>query len=159
AGTAVLTGLLFALVPALKVSSRTPQAVLQEHSRGTVDSARHAWIRRGLVVAEIALAAVLLVGAGLLVRSFINLLDVDLGFNPNRAIAARLGFNRDPSREGLLTVTRELRRRVSELPGVEAAGVTDALPLDRNRSWNIFVPGQVYPNNNQRPGTFVYLVG
>ncbi len=158
AGTAVLTGLLFALVPALKISSRTPQAVLQEHSRGAVDSARHAWIRRGLVIAEIALAAVLLVGAGLLVRSFINLLDVDLGFNPNRAMAARIEFNRETSREELLTVTREVRRRVSELPGVEAAGVTDALPLDRNRSWNIYVPGQAYPNN-QRPGTFVYLVG
>ena len=63
---------------------------LQEQSRGSVDSARHAWVRRSLVVAEIALAAVLLVGAGLLVRSFIQLLDVQLGFEPTRAVAARI---------------------------------------------------------------------
>ena len=49
-------------------------------------------------------------------------------------------------------------RRVSGLPGVEAAGLTDALPLDRNRTWNIYVDGHQYPNN-QRPGTFVYIVG
>ena len=155
---AVLTGLLFAMVPALKVSARAPQSVLQEHSRGAVDSARHAWIRRGLVVAEIALAAVLLVGAGLLARSFLNLLEVDLGFEPTRAMAARIEFQRQTTREELLTLTRELRRRVSELPGVEAAGLTDALPLDRNRSWGISVPGQVYPVG-QRPATFVYVVG
>jgi len=155
---ALVTGLLFAMVPALKVSSRTPQAVLQEHGRGAIDSARHAWIRRVLVVAEIALAAVLLVGAGLLARSFLNLLDVDLGFEPTRAVAARLEFQRETTREELLTLTRELTRRVAELPGVESAGLTDALPLDRNRSWGIYVPGQVYPNN-QRPATFVYVVG
>ena len=155
---AILTGLLFATVPALKISARTPQGVLQEHSRGSVDSARHAWIRRGLVVAEIALAAVLLVGAGLMGRSFLHLLDVDLGFKPSRALAARIEFQREATREELLTLTREVRRRVSELPGVEAAGLTDALPLDRNRSWGIWVPGQTYPNN-QRPVTFVYVVG
>jgi predicted permease len=155
---AVLTGVLFAMVPALKVSARTPQGVLQEHSRGAVDSARHAWVRRGLVVAEIALAAVLLVGAGLLARSFINLMDVDLGFEPTRAVAARVEFQRQTTREELLTLTRELTRRVSQIPGIEGAGLTDALPLDRNRSWGIWVPGQVYPNN-QRPGTFVYVVG
>jgi predicted permease len=158
AAIAVLTGLLFALVPALKVSARAPQAALQEQTRGSVDSARHAWLRRSLVVAEIALAAVLLVGAGLLARSFLQLLDVDLGFEPARAMAARMEFNRETKFEELVVITRELTRRVSELPGVEAAGLTDALPLDRNRSWNIYVLGRDYPNN-QRPGTFVYVVG
>ena len=136
----------------------TPQDVLQEQGRGAVDSARQTFVRNGLVVAEIALAAVLLVGAGLLSRSFIRLLDVDLGFSPNRVVAARLEFQSGPDLQQVVALTRELTRRVSELPGVEATGVTDALPLDRNRSWNIGVPGQTYANN-QRPGTFLYVVG
>ena len=155
---AVLTGLLFAAVPALKISARSPQGVLQEHSRGALDSARHAWVRRGLVVSEIALAAVLLVGAGLLARSFVRLMDVDLGFQPMRAIAARIEMPPGLTPEQQRTLHREMVQRVSDLPGVEAAGLTDALPLDRNRSWMVWVPGQSYPNN-QLPGTFVYVVG
>ena len=155
---ALVTGVIFAMVPALKVSARTPQAVLQEHSRGAVDSARHAWIRRGLVVSEVALAAVLLVGAGLLMRSFIQLLDVQLGFEPSHAVAARVELQGQVPRDQQVAVGRELVRRVSELPGVDAAGLTDALPLDRNRTWNIYVNGQSYPNN-QTPLTFVYVVG
>jgi predicted permease len=152
------TGLLFATVPAMKVSARAPQAALQEQSRGSVDSARHAWVRRGLVVAEIALAAVLLVGAGLLVRSFIQLLDVQLGFEPSRALAARIELQGQIPPEQQMALRSELVRRVSALPGVEATGLTDALPLDRNRTWNIYVDGHQYPNN-QRPLTFVYVVG
>jgi predicted permease len=155
---ALATGVLFAMVPALKVSARSPQSVLQEQGRGAADSARHAWIRRSLVVAEIALAAVLLVGAGLLVRSFIQLLDVQLGFEPARAIAARIELQGDVPRDQQARIGAEVVRRVSQLPGVEAAGLTDALPLDRNRTWIIFVPGQAYANN-QRPLTFVYVVG
>ena len=157
-GVALVTGLVAAVVPALRMSARTPQDVLQEQGRGAVDSARQTFVRNGLVVAEIALAAILLVGAGLLSRSFIRLLDVDLGFSPHRVVAARLEFQSGPDRQQVVALTRELTRRVSELPGVEATGVTDALPLDRNRSWNIGVPGQTYANN-QRPGTFLYVVG
>jgi predicted permease len=152
------TGLLFATVPALKISARTPQSALQEQNRGSVDSARHAWIRRSLVVAEIALAAVLLVGAGLLVRSFMQLLDVQLGFEPSRALAARIELQGQVPPEQQTALRAELVRRVSALPGVEATGLTDALPLDRNRTWNIYVEGHQYPNN-QRPLTFVYVVG
>jgi predicted permease len=157
-GVALMTGLVAAVVPAFRMSVRTPQDVLQEQGRGAVDSARQTFVRNGLVVAEIALAAVLLVGAGLLSRSFIRLLDVDLGFSPERVVAARLEFQGGPDRQQVVALTRELTRRVSELPGVEATGVTDALPLDRNRSWNVGVPGQTYANN-QRPGTFLYVVG
>ena len=158
AAVAVITGLLFATVPALKVSARAPQSALQEQSRGAVDSARHAGVRRALVVAEIALAAVLLVGAGLLGRSFIQLLEIDLGFTPAHALAARIETPSQTTPEQQLTLQREIARRVSALPGVEAAGLTDALPLDRNRSWGIWVPGVDYPDN-RRPGTFVYVVG
>jgi predicted permease len=155
---AIATALLFATVPALKVSARTPQGALQEHSRGSIDSVAHAWFRRALVVAEIALAAILLVGAGLLTRSFLNLLDVSLGFEPTHAIAARVELAADAPDAQVTVLTNELRRRVEAIPGVEAAGITDALPLDRNRTWGISVAGQGYPDN-QTPLAFVYVVG
>ena len=157
-GLAVLTGLLFAAVPAVRVSARAPQDALQEHGRGTVDSKRQALVRRGLVVAEIALAAVLLVGAGLLSQSFIRLISADPGFRPERVVSARIEFASRVTQQQVLAVTSELARRLRERPGVDAAGVTDALPLDRNRSWNVGVPGVQYPNN-LRPATFLYVVG
>jgi putative ABC transport system permease protein len=158
AALAVLTGLLFAAVPALRVSAHAPQDALQEHSRGTVDSKRQALLRRCLVVAEIALAAVLLVGAGLLSRSFIRLVSADPGFRSEQVIAARIEFASRTTQQEILTLAHELSRRLRALPGVDAAGLTDALPLDRNRSWNVAVPGVQYPNN-LRPGTFLYMVG
>jgi predicted lysophospholipase L1 biosynthesis ABC-type transport system permease subunit len=158
AGIACLTGILFALVPAIKLSAQGPQAALQEHSRGTVDSARHAWVRRGLVVSEIALAAMLLIGAGLLARSFVEVLAIELGFEPSRAVAARVELPSGSSLDERTTLTRELLRRVSALPGIEAAGMTDALPLDRNRTWVVGIPGVVYDQNNLMPFVFVYVV-
>jgi predicted permease len=157
AAVACVTGVLFAVVPALKVSAQSPQAALQEHSRGTVDSRRHAWFRKGLVIAEIALAGVLLVAAGLLTRSLVQILDVELGFDPSRAIAARLDLPQTATPEQVSQLAREAVRRVSALPGVEAAGLTDALPLERNRTWNLLVPGKVY-QPGEMPLVFVYVV-
>ena len=157
AAIACLTGVAFATAPALKVSAQSPQLVLQEHSRGTVDSKRHAWFRKGLVIAEIAMAGVLLVAAGLLTRSLVQILDVELGFEPSRAIAARLDLPQTATPEQVQTLRREVLRRVSALPGVEAAGLTDALPLERNRTWNILVPGKVY-GPGEMPIAFVYVV-
>jgi predicted permease len=158
AAIACLTGVLFATVPALKVSAHSPQMVLQEHSRGTVDSKRHAWLRKGLVITEIAIAGVLLVAAGLLTRSLVQILDVELGFEPSRAIAARLDLPQTATPEQTASLRREAVRRVSTLPGVEAAGLTDALPLERNRTWNIARPGKVY-GPGEMPLVFVYVVG
>jgi predicted permease len=157
AALACVTGVLFAAVPALKVSAQPPQTGLQEHSRGAVDSARHSWIRRGLVVGEVALACVLLAGAGLLARSFVELLDVELGFEPSRAIATRIDFPIGSTSEQRTTIGREMLRRVTALPGSEAAGLTDALPLERNRTWGIGVPGRIY-GPGELPVVFVYVV-
>ena len=157
AAIACITGVLFATVPALKVSAQSPQLALQEHSRGAVDSRRHAWFRKGLVIAEIAMAGVLLVAAGLLTRSLVQILAVQLGFEPSRAIAARLDLPTTASPEQVANLGREVVRRVSSLPGVEAAGLTDALPLERNRTWNIIIPGKVY-KPGEMPLVFVYVV-
>ncbi len=115
-------------------------------------------VRSTLVVVEVALASVLLVGAGLLLRSFVHILDVDLGFQPSRATAVRLEVSSqldDNARRARLFAAA---RRAAQVPGVEATGLTDALPLDRNRTWGIGVPGQTYPTASTRCA-FIYITG
>src|SRR5581483_690482 len=90
---ALASGVLFGLLPALRVSARSLREGLQDGGRGSSGGKRNAWIRDGLVVAELAFACILLVGAGLLMRSFLRVLDVNLGFQPERAAALRI----DPS--------------------------------------------------------------
>lgn len=155
---AVLTGIGFGLTPALRVSALSLYSALKENSRGTSEGRGHGWIRRALVVCEVALACMLLAGAGLLIRSFTRVLDVDLGFQPRSAVALRI----DPSSQYSTQVLRntyfdEALRRVGSAPGVEAAGLTDALPLGRNRSWGISVKGQVF-SPGQNPDVFVRII-
>ena len=158
AAVAVVTGLLFATVPALKVSGRAPQHALQEHSRGSIDHVGHAWVRPSLVIMEIAMAALLLVGAGLLGRSFMQLVQVDLGFQPARAVATRLDTMWEMTPDQRTTLYGELARRAAALPGVEAVGLTDALPLDRDRTWGVLVPGRRY-EKRPPPLAFAYVAG
>jgi predicted permease len=92
-----------------------------------------------------AFACVLLVGAGLLIRSLIRVLDVDMGFEPARAATIRVDpDSRYATREQRDAYLDEVLRRVKEIPGVEAAGITDALPLGRNRTWGARAKGVVY---------------
>src|SRR6185436_6153224 len=98
-----------------------------------------------LVISEIAVACVLLVGAGLLIQSFSRLMSVNLGFTPRQAIAWRV----DPTRSfGVLAEANRyydrLVEQVSALPGVESVGLTDTLPLGRNRTWGAGAKGVSY---------------
>lgn len=152
-----VTGVAGAVVPAWRLSAQSPQTALTEQGRGTVDSAAQGRIRRVLVVTEVALALVLLVGAGLLARSFVQLLNVELGFEPAAATAARIEMPtglRGPQRRALV---RTLLDRVTVMPGVQAAGLTDALPLDRNRTWGVTRPGVSY-KPGEAPNAYVYVV-
>ncbi len=158
AGVSLAAGVLFAIAPAWRASQLAPIGTLQEHSRGSIDSARHARTRRALVVAEIGMAAVLLITAGLLGRSFVQLLQVDLGFQPAGAIASRLDVTWATSPEQRIALYQEVSRRAAALPNVETVGLTDALPLDRDRTWNVGVPGQRY-DRTPMPLAFVYVVG
>ena len=164
AAVAVVSGLAFGAVPALRVTARPPQEALRAQGRGTTDGRQHARVRSALVVVEVALASVLLVGSGLLLRSFLQILDVDLGFRPAQASAMRIDvrgqFNieaRDVRRARAARLAAAVRR-ISDLHGVEAAALTDALPLDRDRSWGVGVPGKVYAQG-ESPSTFVYVTG
>ena len=102
-------------------------------------------MRAALVVSEVALACVLLVGAGLLLRSFLRVLDVDLGFEPSHAYAMKIDFDDGGKAVRRGAILEEMLRRVRALPGIEAAGISDKLPLDRNRSW------ELWPRENRIP--------
>jgi predicted permease len=156
--TAVLTGLIFGLVPALHIPSSGLHNALKDTSRGSTAAKGHAWVRSMLVVSEIAFACVLLVGAGLLIRSFLRVLDVNLGFQPERAVAVRV----DPSQQYKTQAQvngyfDEVLRRARDIPGISAAGLTDALPLGRNRSWGVSAKGHTN-KEGQNPEAFVRIV-
>ncbi len=98
AGVAIVTGIVFGLAPGLLAGrSAALHAALKDASRGSTESGQHQRVRQVLVVSEIALACVLLVGAGLLIRSLIQVLDVDMGFQPSRSATIRV----DPERQGM----------------------------------------------------------
>ena len=129
-GTAVLTGVLFGLSPAIGASrSDAGDALRESRSRGT-RSRRSA--RRLLVAGEVAVSLVLLVGAGLLFRSFLELRSIDPGFDPEGVIlgAVNLSSQAYPENEDRIRYFETLLDRLKETPGVQAVGVTSTLPMD-----------------------------
>jgi predicted permease len=130
---AVVTGLTLGLAPVWQVSVLRLNASLGQ--RGSGGSQEQNWLRGTLVVSEIAFACVLLVGAGLLVRSLMKVLDVHLGFRPQSAAAIRIDPNSQYSTNARqLAYLDDALRRVRGITGVEAAGLADALPLGKNRT-------------------------
>ncbi len=154
---AVLTGAAFGLAPGLKMSAGNLQETLKNAGSGASEGRKHEELRSALVISEIALACVLLVGAGLLLRSFLRILDVNLGFEPSRAAAISVDYNDggDAAKRG--AIWQEIIRRVEAIPGIETAGISDSLPLSRNRSWGIRAKGRTY-RKGELPGTFVFMI-
>ena len=142
---AIATGIVFGLAPALQLRGTALTSALNDAARGSTEGRQRAWIRNALVVAEVAFACVLVVGAGLLVRSLLRVLDVEMGFQPSRAMTIRVDpDSRYSTREQKITYFNEVLRQVKEIPGIEAAGITDALPLGRNRTWGAGAKGVTY---------------
>ncbi len=142
---ALVVGILVGIVPALQVASGGEAAAFNSTRRGMSANRRSTRLREGLVIAEVALACVLLVAGGLLLRSFQNVLDVDLGFEPAQVAVWQLNSNR--SFETLAEEAAyydQLVANVQAIPGVESVGLTDAVPLGRNRSWDLKAPGREY---------------
>ncbi len=145
----ILTGILFGLVPALQASNISQVASLREGSRGSGASRTQVRLSRWLVVSEIALSLILLVGAGLLLRSFWRLLEVQPGFSPHGIVTAQIWMPvpnnpaTDPYRppEKRAAFLREVVRRVGLIPGVEAVAVggTNSLPMGGGRNGFPFV--------------------
>jgi predicted permease len=135
AALSLLTGVVAGLAPALHVSRADVQETLKE-SGNSGSSARGTWLRSGLAVAEVAAALVLLVGAGLLVKSFLRLQRVETGLRPEGVLTMRVSLpeSRYDTPEKTSIFYREVLGRVSALPGVEAAGVINMLPLQLSGS-------------------------
>ena len=138
---ALATGIGFGLLPALRVTR------LETSNRGASSGREHTRIRSSLVIGEVALACMLLVGCGLLIRSFLRVLDVDIGFQPQNAMALRI----DPARRfeispQLDAYFGEILKRAGAAAGIEGAGLTDALPLGMNRGWGAGAKAKIlYP--------------
>jgi putative ABC transport system permease protein len=126
---AFFTGLLFGIIPALQASKANLNLALKESSRTTTGGRSR--LRNALVVAEIALSLMLLVGAGLMLKSFAKLQRSDFGFNPERVLTVQvlLPFPKYTEAAKRLQFLDQSLQRIEALPGVEAAGATNFLPL------------------------------
>ena len=162
---AIFSATIFGLVPGLRMASGNLYESLKDAGPGATASRKHERIRSVLVVSEVALACMLLVGAGLLLRSFMQVLNVDLGFQPERAAAIKVDYDASVpnDKDGKLTaqkqkvIFQQILARIGALPGVEAAGITDYLPLGQNRSWGLPFPKGVKPPEGL-DGPLVYVV-
>ena len=136
---AVVTGLLFGAAPAAQTTTASPFSALKEGGRGRTTGSMGRRVRGILVVAETALAFVLLVASGLLMRSFVKLLDIDTGFTATNVLTAGLPVSQEqyPDPVGLNAYLTSITAAVEAVPGVREAAVTSALPL---QGWGYGVP-------------------
>ena len=160
---AVVAATLFGLVPGLRMASGNLHESLKDSGPGSGQSRKQERLRSVLVSSEVALACMLLVGAGLLLRSFLHVLDVDLGFQPERAAAIQVEYDdsapTQPARVQKRTVIfQQTLARVAAIPGVEATGISDYLPLGHNRSWGMPWPKGVKRLDKMPAGPLVYVV-
>ena len=151
----IVSGVFFGLAPALQVGRLDLNHALKQEGRGSTASGERARTRRGLVITEFALSLVLMIAAGLLLRSFWDLLNVRLGFNPQSVITirTRLPYPNDTSIDKYATASQEapfvrgLIRRCTILPGVEQVAIGDpaSIPLDQaQRDLNLLESGQFF---------------
>ena len=130
-GLAVVTGILFGLVPAFQAAQLDIRESLNEEGRGGSGTVRHRSLRKALVIAEVGLALVLLVGAGLLLRSFSTLTRVSPGFDPENLLVVGMPLSPVTYADSALrtTTVERIAGRVRTLPGVRAAAITTTLPM------------------------------
>jgi len=131
AAITLLTGVIFGLVPALQASKPNLNEVMKDAGRGSTEGGQRQFIRGALVVLEVASALVLLVGAGLMIKSFWRLQKVDPGFNPDNALMASIALPRRkfPEADQQAAFYKQLIENVSTLPGVQAVGASNDIPL------------------------------
>ena len=154
---AIITAAAFGLAPGLKMSAGNLQEALKDAGSGVSEGRKHEGLRSALVISEIALACVLLVGAGLLLRSFLQILNVNLGFEPSHAAAISVDYDDGNDAAKRSAIWQEVVRRVAAIPGIETAGISDNLPLSRNRSWSISAKGRTY-SKGERPSPYVFII-
>ena len=139
----LITGVVFGFAPAWQVSRADVHESLKENARGSSGGMRNR-LRSLLIVAEVALSVVLLVGAGLLFRTFLQLQSVDTGFNEQRALTVRLSpsgtnFREDPQ---FMAYYKKVEGRLSAIPGVEAVGAINTIPLEKGPTFRFRIEGR-----------------
>jgi predicted permease len=152
-GASLLTGLLLGIAPALQSSRLDLNEALKEGGRTGTDGRGRKRVRSALVISEVALSLILLVGAGLLIKSFMKLSNTDPGFNLDHTLTASISLItvRYDTEEKIVDFYRRLVERVRPLPGVRSVGAVTPLPLsDNNTSFSFAVVGQPPPPPGQR---------
>lgn len=158
-GLSLITGVLFGLAPALRSARPDVQETLKEGGRGSAGGGNR--LQRGLVTAEVALSLVLLIAAGLTLKSIWYLDSVNLGFNPNHLLSFEVSLPSprylDPN--NAQSFYKELLARLRALPGVEAAGATDLMPLSGNdHEKEFYIAGRPKPQRKTAtPDAFFYM--
>jgi predicted permease len=159
----VVSGILFGLAPALRVAQPNLHLVLKDSDRGSA-GASAMWgrgnnLRRLLVVTELAISVVVLIVAGLLLRSFIRLQNVSPGFNPHNVLTMELTMSSDKYKDPAVVraTYRQLWERLERLPGVTAAGGNSSLPFSEMLAWGpitvegrVLSPGETFINADER---------
>src|SRR5258706_9639196 len=154
----LLTGIIFGLAPAVGSAQTELHDTLKEGGRSSNAGGHRHWLRSTLVVTEVALSLVLLVGAGLLIKSFLHILDTDPGFKPQNLLTMQLALNaKKDEGEKVLTFFNDLNRRIAGLPGVEAAAFWNGIPLGGAADTSFGIVGRPKPEPGKQPQTMLYI--
>jgi putative ABC transport system permease protein len=140
-GCSVLTGILFGIAPAMQLPRLSIHEVVKDGGRGST-GARRRWLRQSLVVTEVAIALVLLIGAGLLINSFLRLQRVDRGFDARNLLTLNLTLSRYSTTERQVAFLRQVLERTAQTPGVRAVGLTSTLPFSGGPSTEFVIEGR-----------------
>ena len=160
AAVCVLTGVLFGIAPALHVSRTNVSGVLKEGGRGNAGGRRMRWLTGTMVIVEVALTIVLLVGAGLMVRSFLNLYTFDIGIRTERLMAMQLQLSGEKYRtpEARRAFYERLEPRLSSIPGTEGIAMTTAVPPFGSGRRPLEVDGRPAPKIDDAPSVGVVTI-
>ncbi|HEV2836016.1 MAG TPA: ABC transporter permease, partial [Pyrinomonadaceae bacterium] len=159
-GVTIVAGLLFGLVPALQTSRLSLNETLKESGRSGAPGGGRNRVGSMLIVSEIALSFVLLAGAGLLIKSFLHLREINPGFNPNNALTVRMSLPPGKYKRGAprAQIYKQLMEQLKTVPGVQAAGATLSLPLgadDFNLGRGVLLEGR--PATSEAQSNAMYL--
>jgi putative ABC transport system permease protein len=160
AAICVVTGVLFGIAPALHVSRTNVSGVLKEGGRGNAGGRRMRWLTGTMVVVEVALTLVLLVGAGLMVRSFLNLYRLDLGIRTERLMAMQLQLSGDKYQkiEARREFFQRLQPRLESLPGTEGIAITTGVPPFGSGGRRFEVDGRPSPKFDDAPNVGAVII-
>ena len=154
----LLTGIIFGLAPALAAAKADLHDTLKEGGRSSTAGGRRSWLRSTLVVTEVALSLVLLIGAGLLIKSFVRIIDTDPGFKPQNLLTMQLSLNVKKDEGGkVLNFFNDLNGRIKGLPGVESAAFSNGIPLGQAADTSFAIVGRPKPEPGKQPQTMLYF--